>query len=52
MLADGKDFFDSVLPYKTFKNLILDNLRDLHKNIDCRGDVQSKDPFFTILKGM
>lgn len=39
MLVDGKDFFDFVFFYKIFKNFILDNLCDLYKNIDCRGDV-------------
>lgn len=52
MLAAGKYLFDSVLPYKTFKHLILYNLCDLHENIDHRGDVPSEDLFFTILKGM
>lgn len=37
-----------MLSIKTFKYLIFDNLCHLHKNIDYRGDVQSKDSFYNI----
>lgn len=51
MMADGKDPFDSVLPNKTFKYLLLEDLCDLHKNVDYRRNVQSKDSLYNVKKG-